>query len=125
MCNFLKHFFYCQVPKAIKVSKHHALCGLGGPRGRHRFFKGRFGGLGSEVMISPLGNVKGGKPQLIHPRSLTARPSKIVVGRILCYWVSVTFQGRTVKLQTGIQSWGDSIFNLVTRFWGETFFVLT
>ena len=28
-----------------------------------------------------------------HPRSLTARPWKTVVGRLLSYWVRVTFQG--------------------------------
>ncbi len=31
--------------------------------------------------------------QKIHPRSLTARPWKMLVGRLLPYWVSVTFQG--------------------------------
>ena len=33
------------------------------------------------------------------PRSLTARPWKMVVGRLLSYWVLVTFQGWTVKLR--------------------------
>ena len=38
----------------------------------------------------------------INPRSLTASlPSKMVVGRLLSYWVSVTFQGRAVKLREG------------------------
>ena len=37
----------------------------------------------------------------IHPWSLTARPWKMVVGRLLSYGVSVTFQGRAVKLQGG------------------------
>ena len=37
----------------------------------------------------------------IPSRSLTACPLKMVVGRLLSYWVSVTFQGRTVKLPGG------------------------
>ena len=39
--------------------------------------------------------------QFIHPRSLTVRPWKIVLGRLLSYWVSVTFQGRAVELREG------------------------
>ena len=34
----------------------------------------------------------------IHPRSLT----KMVVRRLFSYWVSVNFQGRTVKLREGM-----------------------
>ena len=41
---------------------------------------------------------------LIHPRSLTARPWKMVVGRWSFPIGKVTFQGRTVKLREGIFS---------------------
>ena len=37
----------------------------------------------------------------IHFQSLTARPWKMRVGRLLSFW-KITFQGRTVKLQVGI-----------------------
>ena len=42
----------------------------------------------------------------LHPWSLTARPWKMVVGRLLSYWGPVTFQGRTVKLREGIGQLG-------------------
>ena len=38
----------------------------------------------------------------LHPQSLTARPWKMVVGRLVSFWVSAYFQGRTVKLREGI-----------------------
>ncbi len=56
-----------------------------------------------------------GNTHIIHPRSLTVRPCKMVVKEDFClsHWVSVTFQGRAVKLREGMPH------RLSTFFWWQ------
>ena len=61
------------------------------------------GKLTAGVFIQFFGGVGWNSLYIIHPRSLTARPRKMMVGRLLSYWGFGLFSGAILSFQGSIQ----------------------